>query len=57
MEKRAKSQVIVTMMSMVVLVGLAVAAPAFNAKAAGETQSFIGTAPNATTMEELPAQF
>jgi len=57
MEKRAKNQVMVTIVSMVVLVGLAAAAPTFNAKPAGEIQSFVGTAPNATTIEELPAQF
>ena len=56
MEKRAKNQVMVTIVSMMVLVGLAAAAPSLNLKAS-ETQSFIGTAPNATTIEELPAQF
>ena len=55
MELRAKQ--VMAIVSLTVLVGIAAAAPMFNAKASDEMQSFIGTAPNATTIEELPAQF
>ena len=59
MEMRAqtKKQMIVAILGLTVLAGLAMAAPRTGAPASQEVQTFVGTAPNATTIEELPPQF
>lgn len=58
MEMRAqtKKQLAVAVIGVMVLAGIAMASPMIP-PASPETQSFIGTAPNATTIEELPPQF
>jgi hypothetical protein len=53
---QTKMQAVVTVLSFVILAGIA-AAPMSSAAPAGEVQSFIGTAPAATTIEPLPPQF
>ena len=57
MEMRAqtKKQAMVAVICLTVLAGIAMANP--RTPASQETQSFIGTTPNATTIEALPPQF
>ena len=56
--KQNRKQAIVTILSLTLLVGIAAAAPTLEpATNQQQTQSFIGTTPDATTVEELPAQF
>ena len=58
MEMRAqtKKQAVIAVICLTVLAGIAMANPRMGAPAQ-ETQSFIGTVPNATTIEALPPQF
>jgi uncharacterized protein YdeI (BOF family) len=53
---QSRKQAIVTILSLMLLVGIAAAAPGTTATTE-QPQSFIGTTPDATTVEELPAQF
>jgi|KBSSwiStaDraftv2_1062776.scaffolds.fasta_scaffold398664_2 hypothetical protein len=53
---QTRKQAIVTILSLTLLVGFAAAGPRMTAPSE-QPQSFIGTTPDATTVEELPAQF
>jgi len=53
---QSRKQAIVTILSLTLLVGIAAAAPRMSTTSE-QPQSFIGTTPDATTVEELPAQF
>jgi hypothetical protein len=55
MSKQAKAQVVATIFSFALLAGLATSVPVSGA--ADQPQSFVGTTPDASTIEALPPTF